>query len=87
MTFGVMEAVRDRGLRIPDDVSIIGFDDIPQAASVYPPLTTIRQPLAEMGATATRMLLELINNPDQPAQRIELPTELIVRASTRTMNR
>jgi LacI family transcriptional regulator len=87
MAFGVMEAVRDRGLRIPDDVSIIGFDDIPQAASVYPPLTTIRQPLAEMGATATRMLLELINNPDQPAQRIELPTELIVRASTRTMNR
>lgn len=83
MAFGAMEAVRDRGLRIPDDVSIVGFDDIPQAATVYPPLTTVRQPLAEMGARATHMLLELIENPDQPAQRVELPTELIVRASTR----
>jgi LacI family transcriptional regulator len=86
MAFGVMEAVRDRGLRIPDDVSIIGFDDIPQAATVNPPLTTVRQPLAEMGARATRMLLTLIHNLDQATQRIELPTELIVRASTRAVN-
>jgi LacI family transcriptional regulator len=86
MAFGVMEAVRDRGLRIPDDVSIIGFDDIPQAATVNPPLTTVRQPLAEMGARATQMLLALILNPDRAAQRIELPTELILRASTRAVN-
>jgi LacI family transcriptional regulator len=82
MAFGVMEAVRDHALRIPDDVSIVGFDDIPQSVSVYPQLTTVRQPLAEMGARATQMLLELIENPDRPAQRVELPTELIMRAST-----
>jgi LacI family transcriptional regulator len=84
--FGVMEAVRDMGKRIPDDISIVGFDDIPQASQVNPPLTTVRQPLAEMGVTATRMLLELIANRDRPAQRIELPTELIIRASTRVLN-
>jgi LacI family transcriptional regulator len=85
MAFGVMEAVRDQALKIPDDVSIVGFDDIPQSVSVYPQLTTVQQPLAEMGARATQMLLELIENPDQPAQRVELPTELIVRASTRAI--
>lgn len=84
--FGVMEAVRDTGKRIPDDMSIVGFDDIPQASQVNPPLTTVRQPLADMGATATRMLLELIEDRDRPAQRIELPTELIIRTSTRALN-
>ena len=82
--FGVMEAVRDAGKRIPDDVSIVGFDDIPQAAQVNPTLTTVRQPLEQMGRTAARMLLEIIGNPERPAARVELPTELIVRASTRT---
>jgi LacI family transcriptional regulator len=81
--FGVMEAVRDAGRRIPDDISIVGFDDIPQAAQVNPTLTTVRQPLEQMGRTAARMLLEIIGNPDRPATRVELATELIVRASTR----
>ncbi len=83
--FGVMEAVRDAGLRIPDDISIVGFDDIPHAASVNPPLTTVRQPLAQMGQEATRLLLQYIYNPDRPAQQVDLPTELIVRASTRPL--
>ena len=77
--------MRDNGLRIPDDISIVGFDDIPQSVSVYPQLTTVRQPLAEMGARATQMLLKLIENPAQPAQRVELHTDLIVRASTRAI--
>ena len=81
--FGVMEAVRDAGKRLPDDMSIVGFDDIPQAAQVNPTLTTVRQPLEQMGRTAARMLLEIIGNADRPAARVELPTELIVRASTR----
>jgi LacI family transcriptional regulator len=79
--FGVMEAVRNRGLRIPDDVSILGFDDIPQAAQVYPSLTTVRQPLAEMGRTAVQLLFTYINEPDAAIKRIELPTELIIRQS------
>ncbi len=81
--FGVMEAVRDHGLQIPRDISIIGFDDIPQASSVNPPLTTVRQPLEQMGSSAARMLLHYIAEPDRPVERLELPTELIVRQSCR----
>jgi len=87
MAFGVMEAVRDRGLRIPEDVSIVGFDNIPQSEHVSPQLTTIEQPLAEMGREATRRLLALISNPDLPLTRIELPTKLVVRASTQACQR
>ena len=79
--FGVMEAVRNRGLRIPDDVSILGFDDIPQAAQVHPSLTTVRQPLAEMGRIAVELLFTYMNEPDAAVKRIELPTELVVRQS------
>ena len=79
--FGAMEAVRNRGLRIPEDVSVLGFDDTPQAAQVHPALTTVRQPLAEMGKTAVELLFTYINEPDAPVKRIELPTELIIRQS------
>lgn len=85
MAFGVMEAVRECGLRIPGDISIVGFDDIPQATHVNPQLTTVRQPLEKMGRLAARMLLELIGNPRSEAARIELPTELIVRDSCRPL--
>jgi LacI family transcriptional regulator len=85
MAFGVMEAVRDRGLRIPEDISIIGFDNIPQAVQVSPQLTTVQQPLAEMGREAARQLLELIQEPDRPYAHVELPTQLMVRASTRAL--
>jgi LacI family transcriptional regulator len=78
---GAMEAVRNRGLRIPEDVSILGFDDIPQAAQVHPALTTVRQPLAEMGRTAVELLFAYITEPDAAVRRIELPTQLIVRQS------
>lgn len=81
--FGVMDAVRDAGLRIPEHVSVIGFDDIPGAQSANPPLTTIRQPLREMGRLATRMLFEFISNSQREVERIELPTELIVRSTCR----
>lgn len=78
---GAIDAVRSRGLVIPDDVSVMGFDDIPQAASIRPALTTVRQPLVEMGQYATEMLFERINNPDLPITRIELDTELVIRDS------
>ena len=82
--FGAMEAVREHGLRIPDDVSMVGFDDILQAVHVHPPLTTVRQPLEEMGRTATRMLLEYIQDPQRPIERVELPTGLVIRQSCRS---
>ena len=81
MAFGVMEAARDLGLRIPDDVSIIGFDDIPQSSSVNPPLTTVKQPLQEMGRVATQVLMECVRE-GRPCQTLtELPTELVIRQS------
>jgi LacI family transcriptional regulator len=87
MAFGVMNAGREIGLRIPEDLSVVGFDDIAEALSVYPPLTTVRQPLDQMGRTAARMLLRAIENLGTPPQRIILPTELIVRSSCHPANR
>ncbi|MEM8530024.1 MAG: LacI family DNA-binding transcriptional regulator [Chloroflexota bacterium] len=78
---GVLDAIRDRGLRIPDDISVIGFDDVPRAASAHPGLTTVRQPLEEMGRVATKMLLESIKDPDRVVESVILPTELILRNS------
>jgi LacI family transcriptional regulator len=80
--FGVIEAASELGLRIPLDLSVVGFDDIPQAAFTNPPLTTVRQPLEEMGRIAARLLLALMLNPDEPPVRVELPTQLIVRTSS-----
>jgi LacI family transcriptional regulator len=81
--FGVMEAIRDSGRRIAIDVSVVGFDDIPAASAVNPPLTTVRQPLFEMGASATRMLLDWIGNPTHTGERLNLPTALVIRDSCR----
>src|SRR5574339_1141960 len=82
MAMGAMDAIRSRGLRVPEDVSIIGFDDIPQAAMVRPALTTVRQPLEQMGRLATQMLIDQLKYPEKEIGRVELPTQLIVRDST-----
>jgi DNA-binding LacI/PurR family transcriptional regulator len=79
---GVLDAARVRGLNLPGDLSVVGFDDIPLAASLNPPLTTVRQPLREMGQIATQMLLDRIQDPEQDQSSITLSTELIVRSST-----
>lgn len=79
--FGAMDAARECGLRIPDDISIIGFDDIPQASLVYPKLTTVRQPLEQMGRVAVKILLEQIENRSCPPQRVTLATQLVIRDS------
>lgn len=83
--FGVMDAIRTAGLRVPQDISVVGFDDIPDAQWTHPQLTTVRQPMREMGQRAARMLLQMIDHPELPPQRIELPTELIVRESCRVL--
>jgi DNA-binding LacI/PurR family transcriptional regulator len=76
---GVLRAAAERGIRVPADLSVVGYDDTPQAVHDQPALTTVHQPLAEKGATAARLLLS--TNFDVHAH-IELPTHLIVRAST-----
>ncbi len=59
MAFGVYEAVRRRGLRVPEDVSVVGFDDLPESRWASPPLTTVRQPLVQMGLVAARTVLRM----------------------------
>ena len=81
MAMGAMRCFREAGLRIPQDIALIGFDDIPAAAHTEPPLTTVRQPIARMGAVAAETLIDLIDNPDAPRQRILLQTELVFRYS------
>jgi DNA-binding LacI/PurR family transcriptional regulator len=79
---GIYQAAREARLHIPEDLSVVGFDDLPVASWVGPPLTTVRQPLAEMAMAAARLVLRLAHG-EQPSQtRIELSTELIVREST-----
>jgi DNA-binding LacI/PurR family transcriptional regulator len=79
---GAIRAFRDHGLRVPEDVSIVGFDDIQGAAYHNPSLTTIRQPLHAMGTTAARMLLQRIRGEKEVPDQIAIVPELIIREST-----
>jgi LacI family transcriptional regulator len=81
VALGAIGALREAGRRVPDDVSVVGFDDIPLAAFFDPPLTTVRLPAYELGQAAGRALLERITGQAIPTRTL-LPTELIVRAST-----
>jgi LacI family transcriptional regulator len=81
MAIGALHAIRDAGLRVPDDVALVGFDDTPLTACTDPPLTVIRQPTHQLGQLAVELLLELIDHPEATLQCVSLPTELIVRAS------
>jgi LacI family transcriptional regulator len=81
MAIGAMNAIQANGLRIPEDIAVVGFDDMPRASLLKPALTTIRQPLNQFGEIATEFLLALIQR--QPhAQQALLPTELIIRESS-----
>ncbi len=81
MAIGAMRALHEAGLRVPEDVAVVGFDDLPQAARTEPPLTTVRQPTYRLGTITVDSLVDLIEYPDSSPRRIVLPTELIVRAS------
>ena len=79
---GVYDVARDRGLHIPEDLSVVGYDDIPLARWVSPRLTTIHQPLVEMGREATLLALRLADGAAEPGPRMDLATRLVVREST-----
>ncbi len=79
---GALEAIRARGLRVPDDVALAGFDDLDFAARLDPPLTTVRQGVREQGAEAARTLFQLMADRDGTPRRVILPTELVIRQST-----
>ena len=81
MAAGALQALRDAGRRVPDDVAVIGFDDISLAAQIDPPLTTIAQPMRELGETAARQLLKRLANRSATVPGVLLPHRLIVRGS------
>jgi len=84
MAIGALKALREAGLRVPEDVALVSFDDLPVAAAVDPALTTVRQPMERLGSMAADLLLNLLENPPDvpaPAHRIILPAKLIVRDS------
>jgi len=87
MAFGVMDAVKADGFRVGEDIAVIGFDDIPRASQVYPALTTVRQPMAEMGESAVDLLVTLLEGYKPLSLQRELATELIIRDSTVSISR
>jgi LacI family transcriptional regulator, galactose operon repressor len=90
LAIGAIQAARARGLRVPEDLSVVGFDDVEHATIVTPTLTTVRQPLAEMGRTAVSLLVRLLEHQRFETLHVELGTRLVVRESTappRTLSR
>jgi LacI family transcriptional regulator len=82
LAIGVMQAARQRGVRVPDELSVLGFDDTFEASIVTPTLTTVRQPLAEMGRMAVNLLVRQLQNQRIEALHVQLETKLVVREST-----
>jgi LacI family repressor for deo operon, udp, cdd, tsx, nupC, and nupG len=85
MAIGVIQALVSRGIRVPEDISVTGFDDIPYAHCNNPTLTTLSQPAAAIGSTAMDLLLRVINGEDLTNTEIILPTELIIRQSSKAI--
>jgi LacI family transcriptional regulator, xylobiose transport system transcriptional regulator len=79
---GVIEVAREQGIRVPDDLSVVGYDDVPVALHSRPQLTTVHQPLRQMAALATRMVLRLAEGETLEQERVDLATHLVVRDST-----
>jgi LacI family transcriptional regulator len=79
---GAIRAFQEAGFRVPHDISVVGFDDIPGAAFHYPSLTTVRQPLHKMGETAVEILISRIEDQKEWPREISVQPELIIREST-----
>jgi len=85
VAFGAMRAIKELGKMIPDDISVAGFTNEPMAELVEPTLTTVRQPIYEIGETAARLLFAQFNDPDLPAELCVMETDIIVRNSTKKL--
>ena len=82
MALGALRALSETGKRVPDDVAVVGFDDIPAATQVDPPLTTVRQNIYQLGQLAAETLIQILNGGKTPPHGLVLPTELVIRASS-----
>lgn len=86
MAIGVLSALRERGIEVPRDLSVVAFDDLPESAYLYPPLTTVRQDFAALGGLIMQKVLLMVEEPETATESTPLPTTLIVRSSTRTVD-
>jgi LacI family transcriptional regulator len=87
LALGAMQAIQKKNSHIPEDFSVIGFNDIELASFVYPPLTTIRQPMQKMGALAVKMLLKIIEEGEFNQKKVMLKPKLIIRESCKKINK
>jgi LacI family transcriptional regulator len=81
MALGVMRALREEGITVPEDIALVGYDDLPPARNAVPPLTTVRQPVSRFGVKVVETLLDIIQNGAQLPRRIVFSTELVIRES------
>jgi LacI family transcriptional regulator len=81
MALGIILTLQEAGIRVPDDIAIVGYDDIPEARIILPALTTIEQNAADIGYKLAVSLFERIENPDLPSRRLETSHNLIIRDS------
>jgi DNA-binding LacI/PurR family transcriptional regulator len=86
MTLGALQAIHERGVRIPEDLALVCFDDMPWATSLRPPLTAVAQLVEELGRTGGQILLERLKDPSRPVRQVILPMRLMVRASCGARN-
>jgi DNA-binding LacI/PurR family transcriptional regulator len=82
MAIGLLRAVAEHGKRVPEDISVIGFDDIPESAYFRPPLTTVRQDFGALGSRALHLLMDLIMDASQAQPTLPIEPDLIVRSSS-----
>jgi LacI family transcriptional regulator len=80
-TVAAYEALRRMGIRLPEEVSLLGFDDFPLASLLNPPISVVQQPIHEMGTTAAQLLFDILANPGMPAKHVEVVTHLLIRES------
>ncbi len=86
MTLGALQAIQEQHIAVPDDMALLGFDDMPWAACLQPPLTVIAQPTYSLGESAAQLLVDRIHNPSRSVRKVLLEASLIIRASTAGMN-
>ncbi len=82
----ILRILKSQGIRVPDDISLVGFDDLDFVQFITPPLTTVRQDFEGVGREALKTLLDVIENPDQPLRQFRIPVELVVRDSVKNLN-